>query len=278
MLDDKNTDEQETPQDESTPVQDAVEQTVEKVEEVAETVAETVSEKVEEAKEAVAEVVEETKEAVVETKEAVAEVVEETKEVVAETKEAVAEVVEEAKEVVAETTEAVAEVAKEAKSVVVKKRDNVEEDISKEDDDVEIDIIVPTGETGEAHDDFDWSMANRALDPYTSEERVAMMVDFDKSMSAIKEMEIVSGVVTAINGGDVVLDINFKSDGLISLSEFRDTPDLKVGDPVEVYVEQQEDSRGQLVLSRRKAKLLRAWDSIKDSYENGTIIKGTIVR
>ncbi|MEL6972099.1 MAG: 30S ribosomal protein S1, partial [Bacteroidota bacterium] len=73
------------------------------------------------------------------------------------------------------------------------------------------------------------------------------------------------------------IDINFKSDGLIPLSEFRDTPDLAVGDNVEVYVEQQEDARGQLVLSRRKAKLLRAWDAIKDSYENGTVIKGTVI-
>ena len=75
----------------------------------------------------------------------------------------------------------------------------------------------------------------------------------------------------------MVLDINYKSDGLLPVSEFRDFPDLKIGDKVDVYVEQQEDMRGQLILSRRKAKLLRAWESIVDSFENGTIIKGTVV-
>ena len=83
--------------------------------------------------------------------------------------------------------------------------------------------------------------------------------------------------VLSTNNGDVMIDLNYKSDGLLSLSEFRDLEDLKVGDPVEVYVEQQEDLRGQLVLSRRKAKLLRAWENIKDSYENGTVIKGTVI-
>jgi small subunit ribosomal protein S1 len=94
---------------------------------------------------------------------------------------------------------------------------------------------------------------------------------------SVIENEIVKGRVTSINDGDVVLDINFKSDGLVSLSEFRDTPDLAVGDTVDVYVEQQEDARGQLILSRRKAKLLRAWENIVDSYENGTVIKGIVI-
>lgn len=75
----------------------------------------------------------------------------------------------------------------------------------------------------------------------------------------------------------MVLDIGFKSDGLVPTSEFRDTPDLAPGDQIDVYVEQQEDARGQLVLSRRKAKLLRAWENIVDSYENGTVIKGTVI-
>jgi len=96
-------------------------------------------------------------------------------------------------------------------------------------------------------------------------------------MTSVAENEVVQGVVTSITDGDVVLNINYKSDGLVSLSEFRDTPDLAVGDSVKVYVENQEDERGQLILSRRKAKLIQAWDDIVDSYENGTIIKGQIV-
>ncbi|WP_020536432.1 30S ribosomal protein S1 [Lewinella cohaerens] len=215
-------------------------------EEVAETVndaAEAVVEKVEEVAEAAAETVEETVEAVTEAVE-----------------EKVEAAVEATKEVVAEATET--------------KADASDDD---EDEDVEIEVEMPTGATGEAHDDFDWSIDKSADDNYTEEEREAMLAQFDESMSAIQEMEIVSGLVTAINDGDVVLDINFKSDGLIPLSEFRDTPDLAVGDHVRVYVEQQEDARGQLVLSRRKAKLLLAWESIKDSYENGTVIKGTVI-
>ena len=128
-----------------------------------------------------------------------------------------------------------------------------------------------------AHDDFDWSMTGRRAKSYSKEEREKLSKEYDSTLSAIQESEIVSGKVTGISGGDVILDINYKSDGLVPLSEFRDTPDLKVGDSVDVYVEQTEDERGQLILSRRKAKLLRAWDMLVDSYENGTIIKGTVV-
>ncbi len=128
-----------------------------------------------------------------------------------------------------------------------------------------------------AHDDFDWNMGKRPTVRYTEDEIEAYLKDYESTMSAVAENEIVKGRVTSINDGDVVLDINFKSDGLVPLSEFRDTPDLQPGDTVDVYVEQQEDARGQLVLSRRKAKLLRAWENIVDSYENGTVIKGTII-
>ncbi len=128
-----------------------------------------------------------------------------------------------------------------------------------------------------AHDDFNWEVGNKRSANYSESEIESYLEDYESTMSAIVENEIVKGKVTAINDGDVVLDINFKSDGLVSLSEFRDTPDLKPGSEVEVYVEQQEDARGQLVLSRRKAKLLRAWESIVDSYANGTVIKGTVI-
>jgi len=128
-----------------------------------------------------------------------------------------------------------------------------------------------------AHDDFDWSIGKKNLYRYSDAEVKKWEETYDSTLSSISVSDIVKGRVTAISSGDVVLDINYKSDGLVSLSEFRDTPDLKVGDEVDVYVEKQEDSRGQLVLSRRKAKLLKAWDSIVDSYENGTIIKGLVI-
>ncbi len=128
-----------------------------------------------------------------------------------------------------------------------------------------------------AHDDFDWSQTSKHVLAYTEAETQKYLEQYESTLSAVIEGEIVGGKVSEIHDGTILLDINFKSDGLISLSEFRDIPDLKVGDTVEVYVEKQEDERGQLVLSRRKAKLLRSWESIKDSFENGTVIKGVII-
>ena len=127
------------------------------------------------------------------------------------------------------------------------------------------------------HDDFDWELGNGLASPYSDEEKAKYLKEYEATLTSVLENEIVKGKVSSINSGDVVLDINYKSDGLLSLSEFRDMPDLAIGDMVEVYVEQQEDMRGQLILSRRKAKLLRAWESIVDSYKNGTIIKGVVV-
>ena len=131
--------------------------------------------------------------------------------------------------------------------------------------------------TGPEHDAFDWSLSGKGGLLYSEQEIERYRDEYESTFTSVLENEIVSGVVTAINDGDVVLDINYKSDGLVPLSEFRDTPDITVGDAVDVYVEQQEDERGQLVLSRRKAKLLRTWESLVDSYQNGTVIKGIVV-
>jgi small subunit ribosomal protein S1 len=301
MLDDNNLEEQDNPQEEKSTLEnavDAVSETVEEVKEKVEEVAGDAAEAVQETAETVSEKVEDAVEATVEKAEEVAEdvseAVETAEETVADQVEAATEKTEEVTEAVTETAAAVTETVEEttteaAETVTKAAKKTVKEtaaaaaaatEASSDDDDeddVEIEVELPTGATGEAHDDFDWSIDNTAEDNYTAEERESMLEEFDESMSAIQEMEIVSGLVTAINDGDVVLDINFKSDGLIPLSEFRDTPNLAVGDHVRVYVEQQEDNRGQLVLSRRKAKLLLAWESIKDSYENGTVIKGTVI-
>ena len=135
----------------------------------------------------------------------------------------------------------------------------------------------PQIEVMTAHDDFDWALGNGLASPYSDTEKAEYLSIYEATLSLVLEGEIVRGRVDSIQSGDVVLDINYKSDGLLSLSEFRDMPDLAVGDMVDVYVEKQEDDKGQLILSRRKAKLLKAWDSIVDSYQNGTIIKGTVV-
>lgn len=127
------------------------------------------------------------------------------------------------------------------------------------------------------HDDFDWSISNRHTLEYSEEEKEDYLKQYESSLASVENNEIVKGKVTSIQGGDVVLDINYKSDGLVSLSEFRDMPELAIGDEVDVYIEAKEDARGQLVLSRRKAKLLKAWETLVDSYKNGTIIKGNII-
>ncbi|TNE65084.1 MAG: 30S ribosomal protein S1 [Bacteroidetes bacterium] len=127
------------------------------------------------------------------------------------------------------------------------------------------------------HDDFNWNMDKRGAIAYTDDERAKYLEQYDRTLSHVAENEIIRGKVSAISSGDVVLDINYKSDGLVSLNEFRDMPEIKTGDEVEVYVESQEDSQGQLGLSRKKAKILRAWESIVDSFKNGTIISGTVI-
>jgi len=132
------------------------------------------------------------------------------------------------------------------------------------------------GNTG-AFDDFNWDAANKHGVSYSKEERERYTEKYDQTLNSLLENEVVAATVTSITSGDVVLDLNFKSDGLVSVGDFKDMPDLKPGDKVDVYVERQEDEKGQLVLSRRKAKLLKAWESLKDSFENGTIIRGTVI-
>lgn len=164
--------------------------------------------------------------------------------------------------------------------VIVKRDLTLDEEIEPEaEEDVEEieDVPMELYTRGAAHDDFDWSVSTKHGYLYSKEETARYLTQYESTLTSVLENEIVRGKVTSINDGDVVLDINYKSDGLVPLSEFRDIPDLKVGEEVEVYVEQQEDLRGQLILSRRKAKLLRAWERIVDSYQNGTVIKGTVI-
>lgn len=128
-----------------------------------------------------------------------------------------------------------------------------------------------------AHDDFDWSVDKKNVTQYTDSEVAEMEKDYTASLKTINENEIINGTVVGITSSDVVLNIGFKSDGLVSLTEFRDMEDLKVGDEVEVYVVSTENAKGQLELSRKKAKLMGAWEKIKSAFENDEVIKGTIL-
>lgn len=127
-----------------------------------------------------------------------------------------------------------------------------------------------------AHDDFNWEQGKRALHQYSNEERSNLEDRYEKTFKTINEHEIVSGRVEAVTATHVVLNIGFKSDGLIPLSEFK-TESVQAGDIVEVYVEEKEDKEGQLQISRSSARDLRAWESIVSAFHNGTVVRGEII-
>ena len=124
--------------------------------------------------------------------------------------------------------------------------------------------------------DFDWDLDEKAFGNYSDAERVKLEEEYAGTFNQINQGEIIEGVVVSINNKDVVLNIGFKSDGLVALSEFRDLPDLKVGDTVDVFVESQEDANGQLVLSRKRAKTQKSWEEINNALENDKIIDGFV--
>lgn len=129
-------------------------------------------------------------------------------------------------------------------------------------------------------EDFDWDdLGSKSFgEDYSDEERKRMEDLIEGTLTTVNEKEVVEGLVVGISDRDVILNIGFKSDGLVPLNEFRDLTDLKIGDKVEVYLEEQENSQGQLVLSRRKAKVVQAWENIKASFEDDKIIDGFVKR
>lgn len=123
---------------------------------------------------------------------------------------------------------------------------------------------------------FDWDSIDKKQENYTSTERKKLEDIYDNTLKSITEHEVLDGTVVTKNNREVVVNIGFKSDGVIPLSELRYNPDLKVGDKIEVYVENQEDTTGQLVLSHKKARILRSWERINKSYDNDEIINGYV--
>jgi small subunit ribosomal protein S1 len=129
-------------------------------------------------------------------------------------------------------------------------------------------------------EEFDWDEIDKKGfgEGYSQEQRDELEALYGDSLNQIEEKQVVTGSVVSISDRDVILNIGFKSDGLVSASEFRDTPDLKIGDEVHVYIEEQENSNGQLVLSRRKAKIVYAWESIQKALDEDLIINGLVKR
>ncbi|MBQ2188430.1 MAG: 30S ribosomal protein S1 [Bacteroidales bacterium] len=125
-------------------------------------------------------------------------------------------------------------------------------------------------------EDFDWSSDAKKHDSYKAEDRARMEAMYEKTMSQIGDHEVIEGTVVAKTSREVVVNIGFKSDGVIPISEFRHNPDLKVGDKIEVYVENQEGINGQLVLSHKKARLLKSWDRVNEAYDSQEIVRGFV--
>jgi small subunit ribosomal protein S1 len=127
-----------------------------------------------------------------------------------------------------------------------------------------------------AHDDFDWSIDKRNVSHYAEQDRVKYDKVYDNTFVQIGDGEIVKGSVVALTKTDVVVNIGFKSDGLVPLNEFRDIPGLKVWDEVEVMVVEKEDRQGNLHLSRKSARIYRAWERIVEVHKTGEVITGTV--
>jgi small subunit ribosomal protein S1 len=131
--------------------------------------------------------------------------------------------------------------------------------------------VAPT-----AHDDFDWSVDKRNVTSYTKDEKLKYDKVYENTFVQLSDGELIKGIVVGLTKTDVVLNIGFKSDGLISLNEFRDIQNLGVGDEVEVMVVEKEDRDGHLNLSRRQARITRAWERIVEVHKTGEVITGTI--
>lgn len=127
-----------------------------------------------------------------------------------------------------------------------------------------------------AHDDFDWSVDKRNVVIYSKEEYAKFDTVYDGTFKQVNDGEMVEGQVVALTKTDVVVNIGFKSDGLVSLNEFRDLQGLKVGDTVEVMVVEKEDREGHLHLSRKLARITRAWERIMEVHKTGEIVTGIV--
>ena len=133
-----------------------------------------------------------------------------------------------------------------------------------------------TPEVASAHDDFDWSIDKRNVTSYNDEEKVKYDAAYENTFRSITDGEMIEGTVVGVTKTDVVINIGFKSDGLVSLNEFRDLQNLKTGDLVEVMVVEKEDREGHLHLSRKQARITRAWERIVEVHKTGEVVTGLV--
>ncbi|MEO6949075.1 MAG: S1 RNA-binding domain-containing protein, partial [Ginsengibacter sp.] len=138
------------------------------------------------------------------------------------------------------------------------------------------DVEIQEAALASAHDDFEWDIDKRNVTSYSKAEREKYDEVYDKTFKQINDNEMVTGMVVGLTKTDVVINIGFKSDGLVALNEFRDTPNLKIGDEVEVMVAEKEDKDGNLHLSRKQARTTRAWEKIVEMHKSGEIVTGHV--
>ena len=124
--------------------------------------------------------------------------------------------------------------------------------------------------------DFDWDNIGKSADIYKADDKERFEKMYDQTLSSVVEHDVLNGTIIGMTSKEAVVNIGFKSDGLIPLSEFRHMPDLKIGDEVEVYVETQEDKNGQLILSHKKARALKSWERVNSALEKDEIIQGFV--
>src|SRR6478736_4024282 len=127
---------------------------------------------------------------------------------------------------------------------------------------------------------FDWEAFDTKGfgEGYSSKDREALLKQYTGTVATVEESEVVKGAVVGINDRDVILNIGFKSDGLVPLAEFKDMPNLKIGDLVDLFIEERENAMGQLILSRRKAKLVKGWEYVQKALDKDEIIEGFVKR
>ena len=125
-------------------------------------------------------------------------------------------------------------------------------------------------------DDFDWDAIDDSDDAISEEERAKLEELYSAKLTLIEDKQVVSGTVVSVGKKEIVVNIGYKSEGVISASEFRYNPDLKPGDAVAVFVEKQEDANGQLVVSHRTARVYEAWGKINQAKDEDLIIQGTV--
>ena len=192
------------------------------------------------------------------------ELTETAEEVVAEEK--TEEATEDKEEIVAEEIEETPETKKEA--ATEEKTEEVAEKKQKKQ--------VKAKETSAEPEEFDWASLEVGLDAYSESERDKLANLYNDTLNTVSEKEVLTGTVISLNKREVVVDIGYKSDGIVSVNEFRYNPDLKVGDKVDVYIESLEDKKGQMILSHKQARSTRSWDRVNEALDRDEIIKGYI--